>query len=126
MASASVSGSSRGSSPAGSDGEDDGPDPAQLAALEKLLQASLGYALVPQDPAPSLIVEEPVQVVGEPAASDDKVGPVSDEPESDQGEVVPFRLFSTQRVPQAIVIRESDSWHKVADPRIRFVHSPAL
>ena len=36
---------------------------------------------------------------------------------------VAFRLFSTQKVPQKIVIRETEIWPVVADPRIRSVLS---
>lgn len=33
--------------------------------------------------------------------------------------VAAFRLFSTQKTPQAVVIREKEGWDAVKDPRIR-------
>ncbi|KAK4705504.1 hypothetical protein P7C70_g694, partial [Phenoliferia sp. Uapishka_3] len=93
----------------------------RLAQLEKLLQSSLGYSnYQPQEdeadqPPPKKRKKGKAVVVDEQET--DQAPEM--EVEVDQDEVVAFRLFSTQKTPQAVVIREKEGWDAVKDPRIR-------
>ncbi|KAL8286366.1 hypothetical protein RQP46_004383 [Phenoliferia psychrophenolica] len=114
------SASSRGSSP-DLPFQEDPEATARLEQLEKLLQASLGYST--DAPAEDNELEEPPKKKRKKGkgllATVEPVGPLAPAAKVDEEEVVAFRLFSTQKTPQAVVIREKEGWDPVADPRIR-------
>ncbi|GAA6038890.1 hypothetical protein JCM8097_000557 [Rhodosporidiobolus ruineniae] len=108
-------------SPAPSDDDD---AQQRLAQLEALLGQDLLFDLAPQPPAPTAQPpkkRKKTQHTAEETASEAAVKPEAVQPEPEV-EQVAFRLFSTQKAPQTVVLREAKSPEPfVLDRRIRDV-----
>ncbi|ORY79358.1 hypothetical protein BCR35DRAFT_352780 [Leucosporidium creatinivorum] len=118
MSTSSSPGGSRSTSPENVQNDKAAAD--RLAQLEALLSASMGYGYdedAPMEDAAAVVDES---IHEERIAEDEE--PVAAQDEPAPAEQVAFRLFSTQKAPQTVVIKEAeDDWPTVPDRRIRDV-----